>query len=206
MPSIFKIDHSSLSDTVFRKAATIVRNGGTIIYPTETVYGLGAFYLNEDALLRIFSLKKRSLDKPLLLLIHDITDLYYLAQSVSEKALQFCKQYWPGQVTLLFNANPRLSPLLVGSEKKIGCRISSNPVTQKLISCIGGPIASTSANITGGKETCNINELEHALYNSVDVVIDAGTTGTGKPSTIIDVTEEPFRILRYGTIIPDKDV
>lgn len=204
MPRIIKIDPLSPDEALLSEAADIVKSGGVIIYPTETVYGIGALYSNERAIQRIFSIKGRDAHRPILLLLRNLNDLERLATGISEKALSFAKRYWPGPVTLLFHAKPFLSDFLIGQEKKIGCRISDNPLTQKLLNHIGAPITSTSANPSGIHENyCNINKLPDIIYKSVDAILDAGAVGGGVPSTVIDVTQEPFKILRRGAIIPD---
>lgn len=203
MAQIFKIDPLSPDDALLRQAADIVTGGGIIIYPTETVYGIGALFSNEQTLKRVFALKGRDQSKSLLLLIRDIASLRNLTAGMSYTALGLAEKYWPGPLTLLFEASNKLSPLLIGSEKKIGCRISSNPVARKLLSYIKQPITSTSANLSGEKNPSEISEISPMLLDSVDVVLDAGKLGDGLPSTVIDVTVEPFKVVREGAVIPD---
>ncbi|MCX8044892.1 MAG: Sua5/YciO/YrdC/YwlC family protein, partial [Desulfobacterota bacterium] len=143
---------------------------------------------------------------PILLLIRDFNDLDMIAADVSEKALCLARACWPGPVTLLFKAAPNLSRLLTGAQAKIGCRISSNHIAQKLVEYVGAPITSTSANLSGNASASNIKLLDNVLYNLVDVVIDAGDTGSNVASTIIDVSGEPFTVVRKGTILPDLSV
>ncbi len=203
MPQIFKIDPRLPDEALLRQAADIVLGGGIIIYPTETVYGIGALFSNEQALRRVFAVKGRDPSKPVLLLIKDAASLRNLITGMSYTALGLAEKYWPGPLTLLFQASEKLSPLLIGDERKIGCRVSSSPVARKLLSIIKQPITSTSANLSGDKNPSEINDISPLLLDSVDVILDAGRLGDGLPSTVIDVTIEPFKIIRQGEIIPE---
>jgi len=203
MPRTITIDPRNPDDTLLREAAAIVKKGGVIIYPTETVYGIGALYSDEVALRRVFAIKQRDFSKPVLLLMHDLDDLTILTKDRSEKALILARQYWPGPLTLLFHAADNLSPLITGINKKIGCRLSSHPVAQGILRHVGEPITSTSANLSGSRNTLNINSLPDFIHNSVDIVIDCGAMSGGLPSTILDTTVEPFALVREGAIPAD---
>lgn len=203
MPQILKINPLTPDEKLLRQAADIVIGGGIIIYPTETVYGIGALFSNEQALKRVFTVKGRDESKPILLLIQNITALRNLTTGMAYTALELAEKYWPGPLTLLFEASDKLSPFLIGNEKKIGCRISSSPVARKLLSYIKQPITSTSANLSGEPPPSEINAISPVLLDSVDVVLDAGKLGDGPPSTVIDVTQEPYKIVRKGAVLPN---
>lgn len=205
MSRIFKIDPFSPDDTILKHAADIVKQGGLIIYPTETFYGLGVRFSDDTALQRLFAVKGREYGKPVLLLIQDIDTVAKLGAYVEVPVRELARKFWPGPLTLLFTASSRLSPFLTGGEGKIGCRVSSNPVAQRLLSLTNEPITSTSANLSGGKSPSCIEEIPEVLLDAVDIILDAGTTPGGLPSTVIDVSEEPFRVVREGAL-PSHDV
>ncbi len=204
MPDIIKIVPETPDYRLIQEASKLLTKGKLIIYPTETFYGLGAIYSDEKALERIFKIKKRKPQTPLLLLIQELSDLKKLSSNVSDSALAIAEKFWPGPLTLLFSVSPKLSQLVTGNTGKVGCRISSNPVAQKLLLFLKHPLTSTSANITGGKSPTSIDEIPSVLLDSVDVIIDAGKTPGGLPSTIIDVSNHPFAVVRKGAVAPEK--
>lgn len=204
MSRILRINPLAPDDALIRETANILKSGGVIIYPTETVYGIGALYSDEQALQRVFAIKGRDPARPVLLLLPDGSYLERLAVRVSEKARRIAERYWPGPLTLLFHAAPGLSPLLTGADNKIGCRVSSHPVAQRLLNAVGLPITSSSANTSGNNNPSNFNQIDYSLQNMVDVLIDAGDLGQGIPSTVLDVSEEPFRVVRAGAVNPKE--
>ena len=200
MTQFFRLNSRSPDDSILIKAAKLIKSGNIVIYPTETFYGLGALYSDEQAIERIFAIKDRDKTKPVLLIIHDFPPLHMLSSSVSKQSLSVAQKFWPGPLTLLFTASQQLSRLLTGDSGKVGCRISSNPVAKRLLYFLKEPITSTSANLSGGKSPKRIDEIPESLLNSVDIVLDAGETPGGTPSTIMDVSEHPFRVVREGAI------
>ena len=128
------------------RAAEIVKNGGLIAYPTETVYGLGADPYNAEAIQKIFIAKGRAEDKGIILLIRGVDDLSTLVRAVSPTAQILIDAFWPGPLTLVFRANPDLSPTLLGGRDTVALRHSSSPIATRLLTALGGPLTSTSAN------------------------------------------------------------
>jgi L-threonylcarbamoyladenylate synthase len=200
MPRIFELNPQSPDDSILKEAAELIKTGKLIIYPTETFYAIGALYSNEQALKRIFDIKSRDKTKPVLLIIHDIASLYKLSTSVSQQSLSIAQRFWPGPLTLLFTASPQLSHLLMGNSGKVGCRISSNLVAKRLLHFLKDPITSTSANLSGGKSPKRTDEIPETLLDSVDIILDAGETPGDIPSTIMDVSDHPFTVVREGAI------
>ena len=200
MPHIFTINPQSPDDAALREAAAVIRQGGIAVYPTETFYGLGVLFNNEQALVRLFAAKGRSETKPVLLLIENRMELGKLAQEIIPEALELAERWWPGPLSLLFKALPGLSPYLTGDEGKIGCRMSSHPIAQRLVQLVGEPITSTSANSAGSPGATRIADISAGLLDRVDVVLDAGTTPGGPASTLLDVSARPFTVLREGAI------
>ena len=200
MPQIFTINPQAPDDTALRAAAAIIRSGGIALYPTETFYGLGVLFNNEEALVRLFAAKGRRETKPVLLLIENSIELEKLTPEIIPEALALAERWWPGPLTMLFRALPNLSPYLTGDEGKIGCRISSHPLAQRLVELVGEPITSTSANLAGTPSATRIADLSAELLDRVDVILDAGTTPGGPASTLLDVSTHPFTVLREGAI------
>jgi L-threonylcarbamoyladenylate synthase len=183
-----------------KKAAQILLRGGIIAFPTETFYGLAADALNEGALKKIFQVKGREEGKPLLLLVADKNWLKGLVQNISPLAERLMDRFWPGPLTLVFNASPQLSPLLTADTGKIGVRLSPHPVTQALVQAVGRAITGTSANLSGQPGTLTAREVFQSLGESLDAVLDGGKTAGGPGSTVLDVSDPPPRIIREGMI------
>ena len=183
-----------------KKAAQIILRGGVIAFPTETFYGLAADALTEAALKKIFQVKKREEGKPLLLLIADQSWLKGLVQNISPLAERLMNRFWPGPLTLVFNASPQLSPLLTADTGKIGIRLSPHPVTQALVQAVGRAITGTSANLSGQPGTLTAREVFQSLGESLDAVLDGGKTAGGPGSTVLDVSDPSPQIIRDGMI------
>jgi len=183
-----------------KKAAQIVLEGGIIAFPTETFYGLAADALNEAALKKIFRVKGREEGKPILLLIAGRSCLKGLVQEISPLAERLMEKFWPGPLTLVFNASPQLSPLLTADTGKIGIRHSPHPVTQALVQAVGRAITGTSANLSGQAGTLTAREVHQSLGESLDAVLDGGKTPGGPGSTVLDVSDPSPQVIREGMI------
>lgn len=178
------------------KAAEIILRGGLVVYPTETFYALGANALNKKAVEEIFKVKKRPLSKPIPIIIADKSWLKDIVIEVPEVAIHLIKKYWPGPLTIVFRASNKLPSNLTGGTGKIGIRVCSHPLAQRLVSLVNVPITATSANISGEPPP---NSIESISLNGIDI-IDGGPVLGRVPSTIIDVTSTPPVILRQGAI------
>ncbi len=183
-----------------KKAAQIILGGGIIAFPTETFYGLAADAQNEAALKKIFQVKKREEGKPLLLLIADRSWLKGLVQDISPLAERLMDRFWPGPLTLVFQASPQLSLLLTAGTGKIGVRLSPHPVTQALVQAVGRAITGTSANLSGQPGILTAREVFQSLGESLDAVLDGGKTAGGPGSTVLDVSDPSPRLIREGMI------
>jgi L-threonylcarbamoyladenylate synthase len=200
MPVILSVNPREPELELLRQAADCLRDGGIVLYPTETFYGLGADYANEPALKRLFHLKERAAAKPVLLLIPQRSWIPALAASFPEAAETLAAHFWPGPLTLILSAAPHLSRFITGDGPTVGIRISSNPVARRLLSLCKTCITSSSANISGTSSPFSIEQIPRQLLDSVDLVIDAGKTPGGKPSTVLDVSAVPFQLVRDGAV------
>jgi L-threonylcarbamoyladenylate synthase len=182
------------------KVVRALSRDGLIAYPTETVYGLGANAVSETAVERLFAAKGRPGDMPIPLIIGDMVDLAGLVAEISDSARKLMKAFWPGPATLVFNATRKIPARVTGGTRKVGVRVSGDPVAAAIAKGCAFPITATSANRSGGVEASSAAELEPAIREAVDLIVDGGRT-PGKPlSTVLDVTVEPPRIIRPGGV------
>ena len=188
-----------------KKTAWIILQGGVIAFPTETFYGLGADGLDEKAVKRIFQVKGREEEKPLLLLVAERSQLSRLVQEVTPPAERLMEKFWPGPLTLVFKASSQASPLLTANTGKIGIRISSHPVARALVQAVGRPITGTSANLSGRPGASTAEEVVQSLGEKLDAVLDGGKTAGGLGTTVLDVSDPSFRVLRDG-VVAKKDL
>ena len=180
--------------------ADTVRQGGVIVFPTQCLYGLGADAQNAESVDRIFRIKQRPPTSPLLILIPDVDVLSHLATEIPPAAIRLMERFWPGNVTLIFNAAASLPIGLTAGTGKIGVRPPLHPVAKALVREIGRPITGTSANLSGFPGCVRIAELAPQIVKTVDLILDAGPLKGGIGSTIVDVTVTPPRILREGIV------
>ena len=182
------------------KAASIIRSGGVVAFPTESFYGLGVSAWDEKAIQHLFDIKKREDDQPILLLIPSVSVLDRYVTRISDIARQLMEAFWPGGLTLVFEAKPELSLLLTSGTGKIGLRLSGHPVATALAQVVGAAITGTSANISGQPACSSAEAVLRSLGKSVDLIIDGGRTKGGKGSTVLDVTVDPILVLREGMV------
>ncbi|MFH1351139.1 MAG: L-threonylcarbamoyladenylate synthase [Pseudomonadota bacterium] len=183
-----------------KKAAEIIRSGGIVAFPTESFYGLGVNATDEKAIKRLFGIKKRQEDHPVLILIPAIETLEEYVADIPETALTIMKRFWPGGLTLVFAASAMVSPLLTSGTGKIGVRLSGHPVATALARAVGLPITGTSANISGQPACQTAEAVSQSLGSEIDLILDGGKTSGIKGSTILDITVSPPTILREGMI------
>jgi L-threonylcarbamoyladenylate synthase len=197
---ILSVDPEFPDPDAITRAASLIRTGGLVVFPTRSFYGIGAPALNAEAVGRVFQVKQRDPEKPLLILIASLTDLNALVQSIPETATRLIKAFWPGSLTLVFEATDSLPPNLTGYTKKIGIRLAGHPVASSLTKAVGAPITGTSANLSGHAACSAVADLEPHFRDQVDLILDAGTLGSGEASTVVDVTSDAPMILREGAI------
>ena len=186
------------------QAADMIKNGGLIAYPTETVYGLGADPHNAEAVQKIFIAKGRAEDKGIILLIRGADDLSTLVRTVPPTAQILIEAFWPGPLTLVFRANPDLSPALLGGRDTIALRHSSSSIASQLLTVLGGPLTSTSANRSTEPPARSACEVENALGEHLDLILDGGPSASTLPSTLVDVSADRAILLREGAISVQK--
>jgi len=183
-----------------REAGEMIAAGGIVAFPTKNLYGLGADAFNPDAVAKIFSIKQRPPQMPLLILIKHRSELDRVVLKIPPVAEFIMDRFWPGGITLIFEAKAELPPNLTAKSGKIGVRLPAHPVAAALAEAAANPITGTSANISGEPGCSRVAELAGTVGNSVDLILDAGPLPPGIGSSVIDVTAEPFRFLREGSV------
>jgi len=184
-------------------AAEVIQAGGIIVYPTETLYGIGCSAMHPRALQRVQHLKKRPEPKPILVLVRSKEEVRPLVREVPEIAESLINAFWPGPLTIVFPASDAVPPELTQGKGSIGIRIPSCAVCLRLLELAGVPITSTSANLSGDAPLDTIASMRSVLTPGIDLYLDAGTLPPSKPSTVVDVSGPSPRILREGAISAD---
>lgn len=187
-------------NTHLKEAAAILKSGGLVAYPTESFYGLAADAANEAAIHRLFQIKRRKPSEPILLLIPDVGSLKRYVAHVPVAAKELMDTFWPGALTIVFEAQKDVSMLLTAGTGKIGVRLSSHPLATALAQAMGSAITGTSANVSGEPPCSTPHSVFKALGKGVDKILDGGETPGEKPSTVLDVTTYPHTVLREGII------
>lgn len=184
----------------FAEAGEILRKGGLVAFPTETVYGLGADALNSQAAAKIYAAKGRPSDNPLIVHIARTEDLDELVEEIPEKARILRKAFWPGPLTMIFHKSKKVPYGTTGGLDTVAVRMPNNPIALELIRQSGVSIAAPSANTSGRPSPTTAEHVYEDLQGRVDMIIDGGKVGIGIESTIVDMTVEPPMILRPGYI------
>lgn len=190
----------STVDAEIQKAKDLILSGGVIIYPTDTVYGLGGDATNEGIIDRIYAIKERDRRRPLSIMVGDKKVLRKWVLSPSDAAEKLIEKFLPGPLTLIFRASAKVSKRLNGGGDLIGIRIPNNPICHELLRGCEVPIISTSANPSGRGEPTQISGIDARLKQKVDFILDAGPMGSGRPSTVVDVSSEIPVVRRMGEI------
>ena len=200
MPQILKVDTSDpdLWDNIIKKTQKVLKGGGIIAFPTDTFYGLGADPYNKNAVNKIFEIKNRDRNKPLLLLIDSIVKLDKLVEEPSEASTKLIDNFWPGPLTMLFKPKPSIPEHI--TDDLIGIRLPGNSITRKLLSALNHPLTAPSANFSGEDPTTTAEHVKDSLGNKVDLILDAGICKGGEPSTLVDTTKNPVQLIRAGAI------
>lgn len=180
-------------------AAHILGDSGVVAFPTETFYGLGADALNSAAVDRVFTLKGRPRASPLLVLVDSVAMAETIAE-VTDAARALMARYWPGALTLVLRARPRVPCEVTASTGTVGVRLSPHPVARELVRTLGAPVTAPSANPTGAAPPTRAPDVMRYFADGIDLVLDGGETSGGLPSTVVDVTVEPPRLIRAGAI------
>ncbi len=195
-----KIDPISPDPAVLAYAGDILRAGGLVAYPTETVYGLAASAFVIDSVARVYDAKQRPFSQALPVQIADASEVETLARSVSAAAKRLIADFFPGPLTLVLWRLPSVSLTVTGGGNTIGLRMPDHPVALGVLRAFGAPVVCPSANLTGRRAPMSARDVLEDLDGVIDLVLDSGETSDRTASTVLDVTQEPARILREGKI------
>ena len=197
---IEKIDKHNIDEQVIEKAGQILRQGGLVAFPTETVYGLGANALDEEAARKTYEAKGRPSDNPLIVHIADVEALEPIVGQISEKAKKLIDKFWPGPLTLIFDKTDKVPLGTTGGLQTVAVRMPVDEIALSLIRAGGGYISAPSANTSGRPSPTSAAHVTDDLDGRIDMIIDGGAVDIGVESTILDMTVEPPMILRPGAI------
>ena len=185
-------------------AAEIIKSGGLVAIPTETVYGLGADGLNPEAVAKIFEAKGRPQDNPLILHISGPEEMEDYCHHIPQAAYLLAERFWPGPLTMVLPARSRVPMSTRAGLPTVAVRCPDNAVTRQIIRLAGVPVAAPSANISGKPSTTTADHVRHDHDGRIDAIVDGGACRVGVESTIVDLTEERPRLLRPGGITPEQ--
>ena len=177
-----------------------LRNGAVGIFPTDTVYGIGCDALNLSALKRLYNIKQRPLDKPINILVSNIDMVKKFTKNISNIEQKLIEQFWPGDLTIIFNKAEIVPNLLTSGLNTVGIRMPNNKICLDIINKLGNPIAMSSANISNELPDSNIENILRDFNNEVDFIINSGDLKAGVPSTIVRVENNNIKLIREGKI------
>lgn len=197
---VVKVDREHPDQEKINGAGEVLKQGGLVAFPTETVYGLGGDGLNAGSSEKIYAAKGRPSDNPLIIHIADMESLAGIVREVPEKAVKLAEEYWPGPLTMIFQKNDRVPYETTGGLDSVAVRMPSHPVAKALIQAGGGYIAAPSANTSGRPSPTRSEHVEEDLSGKIDMILDGGEVEIGLESTIVDFTSETPVILRPGYI------
>jgi L-threonylcarbamoyladenylate synthase len=199
------VDPEAPQRDALQEAAKWIRNGGLVALPTDTFYGLSADPFRAAAVLRVFAVKGRMADRALPLIAADAEQIAARLGPLPPSGRRLAEKFWPGPLTLLMTAPAALARDVTGGTGRVGVRVPAHGIARAICREAGGPITATSANQSGQPATADPDEVERTLGADVDLLIDAGTTPGGAPSTIVDVTVPVPRLVRAGAV-PWEDI
>ena len=185
-----------------RQAIEILARGELVAFPTDTVYGLGADAFNDQAVRNLYLAKSRSLEKAIPVLVANLEQFVDIVDRTTLPAMRLVEQFWPGPLTIVLRHASDLADS-ISAYGTVGVRIPDHPIAQELIRA-AGPLAVTSANRSGDPEASTAEEIETNMGAQVDLIVDGGRTPGGQPSTVVDCTQDPPRILRVGPISEEE--
>lgn len=191
---------TNLNYEKLKEPAKIIRDGGIVIFPTETVYGIGTNGLDEKAIKKIYEVKQRSFNKPISLLVNNIEMVNKIAKNISKLEYKIMESFFPGPLTIILEKRDIIPNILTANTNTVGIRMPSGKIAKKLIEYAGVPIATPSANISGRPSGTNIRDIQKDFEGKVDYFIDNGESKLGVPSTIVKVINDEVHILREGSI------
>jgi len=195
-----RLDPKNVPSKAVRRMAHILRRGGLIVFPTDTFYGLGGDGFSPAVIRRIFSLKLRDTSRPLLVLVSDLEMVRRLARDIPPVFWKIAEEFWPGPLTIALRASAAVPSELCGGGESLAVRLPAVPWLREVVREAGLPVIATSANISGEGEISAAAQAQRIFGGKVELIVDGGLTLGGAPSTVLDLTAEPPRIVRQGAV------
>jgi L-threonylcarbamoyladenylate synthase len=193
-----RVDLESPQAGIIEEAVRVIKGGGVVLYPSDTIYGLGCDPFNQRAVERLYELKQKKERKGFLVLVPNPSWVEKLTREVSSCGRRLQVDFWPGPVTILFLGNPSLPEGLLGAGGRIGLRCPASLFLRSWLRALGGPLVSTSANLSGQILAGSVADLRELFAAHVDLFLEAGDLENNEPSTVVDVTLDPPQIVRCG--------
>ena len=191
-------------EKLVERAVKILKNGGIVAFPTDTVYGLGANAFDEDAVLRVYEAKARPREFALTLLLADISQIKIVAENVPKITWKLAERFMPGALTIVLQKSLAVSNMITGDGNTVAVRVPDHPIPVAIVRGLGAPITGTSANRSGSPNPVTAEEVYKQLRNKVDLIVDGGKCPLGVSSTVLDLTTNPPKVIRYGTITREE--
>ena len=196
----FKINSNNPDTDILKKAANVIKAGGVIVYPTDTLYGLGVDIQNKQAMDRLYYLKGRNAGKPVSILVNSLEQIENLIGKLYKIEYNAAKLFFPGKITLIFSSKDKLSIQRMTHLKKLGFRIPNLKLTNRLVEYVGSPISTTSVNLSSQDNVKNVEDIIAIFGDKIDLILDGGPLDSTKGSSVLDLTTEPPTLLRKGEI------
>ena len=197
---VLTVDPVSPSLSAFQEAVALLWKGGVVAFPTETFYGLGANAMDPEAVMRIYHVKGRPESKPLLVLVDSVRMAESLAAEIPAAARELMIRHWPGPLTLVLRAAQGIPEELTAGTGTIGIRMPGHSVALGLVRAAGLPVTAPSANLSGAEPPTTAEAVRIAFEGKIDLILDGGPTTGGLPSTVLDVSVTPARLIRQGAV------
>ena len=203
---IKKVNKEHPEADIICQAGDILKKGGLVAFPTETVYGLGANALDEEAAMKTYAAKGRPSDNPLIVHIADMKDLQKIVTEIPEAAKKVAEKYWPGPLTMIFQKSDLVPHGTTGGLDTVAVRMPDHPIARDLILAGGGYISAPSANTSGRPSPTTAQHVEEDLTGKIDMIVDGGPVDIGVESSILDVTVDPGLMIRRCTCLKDRQI
>ncbi len=200
---IYDLTDKNIYEEAIRKAALAINNSGTVVFPTETVYGIGANAYDEAAIRKLFAAKNRPLDNPLIVHLASPEDIHSVARGIPKEAEKAAEAFMPGPITLIVPKGSNISPMVTAGLDTGAVRVPRRRSARDFIAACGVPIVAPSANVSGKPSTTSPKHVLDDMYGKVDVILTEGDCEVGLESTVVDFTCMPARILRPGGVTPE---
>jgi len=195
---------NELNEEVLSKIADSINNGNVVIFPTETVYGIGANGFDEDAIRKLYEIKERPYNKPISLLVNSFSMIEEVAEDLSDTERAIIDKFFPGPLTLVVKKNKNIPDILTSGTDYVGVRMPKNKTALRIINAAKVPMATTSTNISGMEADIDFEKAYKDFNDKVDYIIDGGVAQIGVASTVIQVVDDKIKVLREGIISKEE--